>query len=89
MHILIVFGYWDRMEFIHKLCLIKTLCSVGNWRIDDEEVIGNVQMDAKSKKAMHFISLLKQYEELALTAHHAGSLLGREQILPGSMAKEI
>ena len=37
----------------------------------------NVHMDANSKKAMHFISLTKQYQELALTARDAGEFLGR------------
>ena len=65
------------MEFIPRFCPIKALCSVGNWRIDDEEAIGNVQMDANSKKAMHFIRLIKQYQELALKARDAGDSLGR------------
>ena len=30
--------------------------------IDGEEAIGNVEMDAKSKKAMHFIDLIEQYK---------------------------
>ena len=45
------------MGFTPKYCLIKTLRLVGNWGIDDEEAIGNMQMDANSQKAMHFISL--------------------------------
>ena len=36
-----------------------------------------MQMDANSKKAMHFISLIKQYQELAVTARHANEYLGR------------
>ena len=36
-----------------------------------------MQMDAKSKKAMHFIKSIKQYKELALTARDAGKFLGR------------
>ena len=36
-----------------------------------------MQMDANSKKAMHFISLIKQYQELAVTARHANEFLGR------------
>ena len=55
-------------------------------RIDAGEAIGNMQMDANSRKAMHFISLIKQYEELALTARDASE---GEQKLPRSMAKEI
>ena len=36
-----------------------------------------MQMDANSKKAMHFISLIKQYQELAVTARDADDFLGR------------
>ena len=68
MHILIGFGYWNPMGFIPEFCLIKTLCSVGIWRVRDEEAIAYVEIDAKSKKGMHFIKLIKQYKELALTA---------------------
>ena len=34
-------------------------------------------MDAKSKKAMHFIGFIKQYEEFAVTARDAGEFRGR------------
>ena len=34
-------------------------------------------MDANPKKAMHSINLIKQYQELALTARDVGELLGR------------
>ena len=34
-------------------------------------------MDANTKKAMHFISLIKQYQELAVTARDADEFLGR------------
>ena len=44
--ILTVFGYWNPMGFITKFCLIKTLCLVGIWRVEDEEAIGSVKMDA-------------------------------------------
>ena len=37
----------------------------------------NVQMDANSKKAMHVISLIKQYQELAVTTRDANEFLGR------------
>ena len=37
------------MGLIAEFCLINTLCSLGNCIIDDEEAIGNVQMDANSK----------------------------------------
>ena len=50
MHILTVFGCWNPMGFIPKFCLIKIICSLGNWRIDGDEAIGNVHMDANSKK---------------------------------------
>ena len=65
------------MGFIPEFRLINTLCSLGNCVIDDEEAIGNAQMDANSKKVMHFISLIKQHEELALTTRDAGEFLGR------------
>ena len=56
------------MGLISEFCLIETLCSIGIGRVEDEEAIGYVEMDAKSKKAMHFIKLTKQYKEFALTA---------------------
>ena len=34
-------------------------------------------MDANFKKAMHFISLIKQYQELAVTVCNANEFLGR------------
>ena len=77
MHTLTFFGYWNPMGFIPGFCKITTLCYLCNWRIDDEEAIGNVQMDANSKKAMHFISLIKQYQELVLIACDIGEFLGR------------
>ena len=80
MHILTVFGYWNPMGFIPEFCLIKTLCSVGIWRVRDEEAIGYMKMNAKSKKAMHFIKLIKQYKELALTARDSGKFLGRRAV---------
>ena len=80
MHILTVFGYWNPMGFIPEFCLIKELCSVGIWRVKDEEAIGYVEMEAKSQKAMHFIELIKQYKELALTARDAGKFLGRRAV---------
>ena len=60
-----IYAYFDsfwvmKFDGIHPRVLSnKTLCSVGNWRIDDEEAIGNVQMDANFQKAIHFISLIK------------------------------
>ena len=36
-----------------------------------------MQMDANSKQAMHFISLIKQYQELAVIACDADQFLGR------------
>ena len=39
-----------------------------------------MEMNAKSKKAMHFIELIKQYKELALTARDAGKFLGRRAV---------
>ena len=78
MHIFTVFGYWNPMGFIPEFFLIKTLCYLGNWRIDDEEAIGIVQMDVNSKKAMHSISSIKQYQELVVTARNADEFLGRK-----------
>ena len=80
MHILTVLGYWNPMGFIPEFCLIKSLCSVGIWRVKDEEAIGYVEMDAKSKKAMHFIKFIKQYKELPLTARDVGKFLGRRTV---------
>ena len=77
------------MGFIPDFFLIDTLFSLGNCIIDDEEAIGNVQMVANSKKAMHFSSLIKQYQKLALTVSEAGEFLGRRAEISGSMAKEI
>ena len=34
-------------------------------------------MDAKSKKAMHFVGFIKQYEEFAVTTRDAGEFQGR------------
>ena len=68
------------MGFILKFCPIKALCSIGIWRVKDEEAIGYVEMDAKSTKAMHFIKLTKQYKELALIARDAGKFLGRRAV---------
>ena len=68
------------MGFIPEFCLIKSLCSLSIWRVRDEEAIGYIEMDAKSKKAMHFIELIKQCKELALTARDAGKFLGRRAV---------
>ena len=43
-------------------------------------MIGYAEMDGKSKKAMHFIKLIKQYKELALRAREAGKFLGRRAV---------
>ena len=49
-----VYAYFDSfwilnpMGFIPVFCLVKTLYLVGNWRIDDKEEIGNMQMDANT-----------------------------------------
>ena len=80
MRILAVFGYWNPMGFIPEFCLIKSLCSLGNWGIKYEEANGYVEMSAKSKKAMHFIKLIKQYKELAFTARDASKFLGRRAV---------
>ena len=77
MQILTNFGYWNRMGFIPEFCLMKTLCSVGNWGTEDREAIGYVELDAKSKKAMHLMKLIKQCKELVSIARDAGKFLGR------------
>ena len=54
---------------IHPLILSnKNLCSGGIWRVGDAEAKGYVELNSKSKKAMQFIKLIKQYKELAPTA---------------------
>ena len=40
-----------------------------------------MEMDAKSKKPMQFIELIKQYKELTLTARDAGKFLGRRAVV--------
>ena len=59
MYILKIFGYWNPMGFILNFCLISILCLVGIMRIDGGEKVGNVEMGAKSRKAMHLIKLIK------------------------------
>ena len=68
------------MGFTPLFCLIKVLCSVGNWRVGDVEAKGYVELNSKSKKAMQFIKLIKQYKEVALTARDAGKFLGRRAV---------
>ena len=68
------------MGFIPEFCLIKILCLVGIWRVRDEEAMGYVEMNAESKKAMHFIELIKQYKELALRTRDASKFLGRRAV---------
>ena len=75
-YILAVFGYLSPMGFVPEFCLIKSLCSLGNWGIRYEEANGYVELDAKSKKAMHLINLIKQCKELASIAQVPASLLG-------------
>ena len=77
MRILTVSRYWNPTGFIPEFCIIKTLWFVGNWGIDDEEAIRNVEMDANPPKVMHFISLIKECQELALTACDVGEFLRR------------
>ena len=36
-------------------------------------------MDTNSKKAMHFISLIRQYQELVVTARDADEFMGRRE----------
>ena len=77
MYILIVFGYYNPMGFIPEFCPIKIIYSLGNWGIEDEEAIGYVELNAKSKKVMHFISLIKECKDLASTAGDASKFLRR------------
>ena len=68
------------MGLIPEFCLIKTLYSIGIWRIEDEETIGYVEMDAISRKAIHFIKLIKQDKELASTTQDASKFLWRRVV---------
>ena len=77
MHIFTSFGYCNRMRFIPEFFRVKTVCSFGNWGKYDEDAIGNVEMDAKSQKAMHSIGFIKQYEEFAVTTRDGGEFRGR------------
>ena len=47
-----------------------------------------MKVDANSKKSMHFISLIKQCQELALTARDAGNFIERRQITKWERVKE-
>ena len=88
MRILAVFRYWNTMGFIPEFCLIKTLCSVDNWGMKDEEANGYVKLDGKSKKVMHLINLIKQCKELASTARGAEKFLGRRTVTTWELGKE-
>ena len=48
-----------------------------------------MQIDANSKKAMHFISLIKQYQEFAVTTHDADEFLGRRAEIIWGHGKEV
>ena len=45
-------------------------------------------LDAKSKKAMHLINLIKQCKELASTARGAGKFLGRKAVTTWELGEE-
>ena len=47
------------MGCIPKFCTVSILYSIGIMRIDGGEKVGNMEMDAKSRKAMHLIELFK------------------------------
>ena len=47
------------MRFIPTLYLISILCSIGILKIDGGEIVGNVVMNAKSRKAMHLVGLIR------------------------------
>ena len=53
------------MGFIPEFCLMKTLCAVDIWRIENKEAIGYVEMDTESKKAVHFTKLVMKCKGLA------------------------
>ena len=53
---------------------------LSNWRVGDVEAKGYVELNSKSKKAMQFIKLIKQYKELAPTARDAGRFLARRAV---------
>ena len=65
------------LGFIPNFSLLSILCSVVIMRKDGGEKVENVEMDAKSRKAMCLLELIKQYTKLALTARDAGEFLGR------------
>ena len=76
------------MGFISDFCTIKALCLVGIWRIEDEEAIGYVEMDAKLKKAMRVITLIKQCKELASRTQDASEFLGKRPVTTWEHGKE-
>ena len=71
------FGVLESNGIHHRILSNKSTILVGNWGTNNEEAIGNMQMDASSQKAMHFINLIKQRLELALTAREADDFLRR------------
>ena len=58
------------------------------WRIEDEEAIGFVEMDAKLKKAMRVIKLIKQCKGLASTTQDASKFLGKRPVTTWEHGKE-
>ena len=62
MHILAVSGYWNPMAFNPNLCLIKKLCSIGTPRVDCEERVGYVEMNAKANQAMVLVDIIKVFD---------------------------
>ena len=86
--IMTVFGYWNPTGFIPTFCLIKTLCSVGNWRIDDQGRLGMCKwMQTPKKRCISLIwfSNIKNSHEQRVTLTRFWK---REQKLYGNMAKE-
>ena len=48
------------------------LCSIGIIRVECEEKVERIKMNATTKKAIVFINLIKSYSELARTARDCG-----------------
>ena len=64
------------MGLIFILYPTKILCLIVIMRVDCEEKVENEKMNAKPKKAMVLIKLIKDYRELALTTRDCGEFFG-------------
>ena len=51
-----IYAYFDSFWVLESNGILprnlNTLCSVGIWKVEDEEAVGYVEMDAKSKKCI-------------------------------------